>query len=383
MYCSPLSAHSVLLPRQYNSGMAKINYYISGHGFGHATRAIEVINHLPESVEVEIVTSVPEWLFKKSVYRAYRYRELFHDPGIIQQDALRQDAGRTLERWTHLLDEYPAMARAEARRIAEEDVCLAAGDVSPFTIAAARAAGIPSVITANFTWDWIFTAFLDSRPEFQKIIDAAASYYRETRLLLRTPLAGDLSVFPSIRDVPLIVRRSRLTREAARARFGIPPDGRTVLISFGGMGLQGLRAEHPARYGDITFLTFDPALAGPANVRLLDSQTVYHPDAVRASDLVLAKLGYGIVTECIAHQVPIAHPPRADFPEHAVLERETRRYIPLHPLAEEDLFSGHWDFLVELLEDREIRPSSAGRDDVNLDGGRVAAEWLLAMMNGA
>ncbi|MFB3788602.1 MAG: hypothetical protein ACE15F_19770 [bacterium] len=363
--------------------MAKINYYISGHGFGHATRAIEVINHLPESVEVEIITQVPEWLFKKSVYRAYRYQELFHDPGIIQKDSLRQDVGRTCQRWTQLLEEYPAMARAEADRILDEKVRLAAGDVSPFTIAAARAAGIPSVITANFTWDWIFTAFSDTQPEFRTIIDAIASYYREARLLLRTPLAGDLSVFPVIRDVPLIVRRSRLSREAARAKFGVPPDARAVLISFGGMGLQGLRAEHPARYGDITFLTFDPQLAGPANVRLLDSQTVYHPDAVRASDLVLAKLGYGIVTECIAHRVPIAHPPRADFLEHEILERETRCYVPLYPISEKDLLSGNWDFLYDLYEDQERKPSPSGVDSVSLDGGRVAADWLMAMMNGA
>lgn len=360
--------------------MAKIIYYISGHGFGHATRAIEVINHLPPSVEVEIVTSVPEWLFKKSVYRSYRYREMRHDPGIIQQDALRQDVDRTLECWTRLLEKYPAMARAEAVRIQNGEARLTVGDVSPFAIAVAQAAGIPAVITANFTWDWIFTAFLESRPEFQKIIDSIAAYYREARLLLRTPLAGDLSVFPTIQDVPLIVRRSHLSREAAREHFRIPPDARVVLISFGGMGLRGLQSGHLARYADITFLVFDPDLSGPGNVRLLDAQTVYHPDAVRAADLVLAKLGYGIVTECIAHRVPIAHPPRADFPEHEVLEQETRRHVPLYPISESDFFSGRWDFMYDVFKDHMNLCLSLELESTCLDGGRAAADCLLELI---
>lgn len=359
--------------------MRKINYYISSHGFGHSTRAIEVINHLPADVDVEIITNAPQWLFDYSIVRSFAFRLLDHDPGIMQLDSLRNDVERTYDSWAALLEQYPAMAEREAQRMAEEDVGLAVGDISPFAIAAAELAGIPSIIVANFSWDWIFSAFLEQKPAFKDIIDRVASYYRRAGLLLRTPLAGDLSVFPRIEDTPLIVRQSNKTREEARKLFGLKPDDKVVLISFGGMGLDSIKKDHLAPFHDIVFLTFDRNLLGPANVRYLPPRDTYHPDAIQASDIALAKLGYGIVTECIAHRTPIAYPPRLGFLEHPVLAKEASRWIPALPIEEDAFYSGQWDFLSEFFLDDAKREKSANSYP-RLDGGASSArrlhEWL-------
>lgn len=352
--------------------MSKIAYYISSHGFGHSTRAIEVINHIPRSVDLEIVTHAPQWLFEHSIHRPFRFRDLHHDPGIMQVDSLRNDVERTYECWSRLLDQYPRMADAEAQRISEEGVTLAVGDISPFAVAVAQRAKIPSVVIANFSWDWIFSVFLDQKPAFQHIIDRIAGYYQKTDRLLRTPLAGDLSVFPTLQDVPLIVRRSSQSRAQARAQFGLRLDERVVLISFGGMGLAHIEADYLKPFEEITFLTFDEKLLGPANVRYLHPRKTYHPDAIQAADLALAKLGYGIVTECIAHQTPIAFPPRADFPEHPILEREAARWIPIMPIAANDFFSGKWDFLPGFLAQITSRTISDHRIPP-VDGGHFSA----------
>ena len=45
-------------------------FYISGHGFGHAARQIEVINALGASrpgVDIVVRTSAPRWLFDRTV----------------------------------------------------------------------------------------------------------------------------------------------------------------------------------------------------------------------------------------------------------------------------------------------------------------------------
>ena len=37
-------------------------------------------------------------------------------------------------------------------------------DISPLGIAAGHAAGLPTVLVENFTWDWIYQAYVESVP---------------------------------------------------------------------------------------------------------------------------------------------------------------------------------------------------------------------------
>lgn len=359
--------------------MMKINYYITSHGFGHSTRAIEVINHLPEWLDVEIVTTAPRWLFDRSIHRRFTYRAFLHDAGIIQKNCLQNDVEETFRFWQNLLGEYPRLAREEGDRLRREKTALAVGDISPFAVAAAREAGIPSAIVANFSWDWIFADFLPTKPQFQDLIDRITGYYRETTLLIRTPLAGDLSVFPQVNDVPLIVRHARLNRQEARAELGLRPEDKVVVISFGGIGFDKIRTDYLESFEDITFLTFDERLKGLPNVRFLHPQTIYHPDIIQASDLAITKMGYGIVTECIAHRTPIAFPPRRDFREHGILVREAAQWIPIIPISEERFYSGDWEFLREFFKtDRWKRDEPDHR--LTMDGGNKTAEILCQLI---
>ncbi|RJP21599.1 MAG: hypothetical protein C4527_23170 [Candidatus Omnitrophota bacterium] len=360
--------------------MPRIRFYISSHGFGHSTREIAVISEIPEWIDVDIVTSAPQWLFQRSIKRRFHYQERRHDPGVVQFDCLHQDVESTYRTWRDLLDQYPAMVAEEASRFDEREPSLIVGDISPFATATAMAVHRPCVIIANFSWDWIFSALVKYNAKFQTIIDRIAAYYRETTLLLRTPLSGDLSVFPHIEDIPIIARRSNRSRLEARRGFGIEEHERVVLISFGGHEFEHIPVDRLAAHAEITFLTFNRRFAGPANVRFLDPYASYHPDAVRASDLVLTKMGYGIVTECIAHQTPMAYPPREDFPEHDVLVRESRQYIPVLELASEDFFSGRWLFL-DTLFDRGEKIRAFSYPIANVHGAQKAAERLISILN--
>ena len=203
--------------------MPRIVFYVTSHGFGHATREIEIINHIPEEIEVEIVTSVPEWLFQRSLHRRYSYHELCHDPGVVQRDSLAHDLPQTRIRWNETLDQYPVRVQHEMERWGGEFPDVVVGDISPFAVAVGLEAGKPSIMVANFSWDWIFPAFVPFDPSFEEIIERIKGYYRNTSLLLRTPLSGDLSIFPEIVDVPLITRRSRKTRPRARRAWSPSP----------------------------------------------------------------------------------------------------------------------------------------------------------------
>ena len=64
-----------------------IVFYISGHGFGHASRSIEVINAIlaqrPET-RVGVRTSAPRWLFDLTVKGKVSYSTLECDTGVVQ-----------------------------------------------------------------------------------------------------------------------------------------------------------------------------------------------------------------------------------------------------------------------------------------------------------
>lgn len=358
--------------------MPRIAFYISSHGFGHATREIEVINNLPPQIEVEVITAVPKWLFDHSIHRPFDYIDLSHDIGLFQINSTTPDLQKTLATWTGLLNDYPTIAKREAERLNESNTSLVAGDISPMAIAAARNANLPSVIIANFSWDWIFQPLVKYDSGFQWIINEISTYYRQSDLLLRTPLCGDLSIFPIIQDIALIGRTAKMSRKETRAKYGIGLDKTVFLLSFGG-NQYPLPENGFAQHTDSVFITFDETLRLIPNVKQLDAKTVYHPDIVNMCDGVITKLGYGIVTECIAHGVPLAYPPRADFPEHEIMEQETAKYIPITKFDEEALQSGDWSFVHEL-KWTALNRKPENHNFQHVQGGKQASAILQSMI---
>lgn len=358
--------------------MPRIAFYISSHGFGHATREIEVINNIPSQIEVEIITAVPQWLFDHSVYRPFEYIHKSHDIGLFQIDSTTPDIKKTLAMWNALLQEYDSIAKQEAERLLESNTSLVVGDISPMAVAAAKTAELPNVIIANFSWDWIFQPLVKYDAEFQSLIDQFVEYYRQCDLLIRTPLCGDLSVFPTIKDVDLIGRTAKKSREETRSQYSIDMDTSVFLLTFGG-NQYPLPESGFSQHRDITFITFDEAFRDIPNVVQLNAQSIYHPDIVNMCDGVITKLGYGIVTECIAHDVPLAYPPRADFPEHEVMEAGAAEHIAITQFDETALKSGDWNF-IHRLKDTVKKPESRNQNQRVVKGGEQAAQILQSML---
>ena len=81
--------------------MPAVCFYITGHGFGHASRQIEIINALralgAPDLRILIRTSAPAWLFDRTV-ASPRSRSSTGpcDTGIVQIDSLRLDAAATV-----------------------------------------------------------------------------------------------------------------------------------------------------------------------------------------------------------------------------------------------------------------------------------------------
>ncbi|MFQ5770404.1 MAG: glycosyltransferase family protein, partial [bacterium] len=191
--------------------MPNILYYISGHGYGHATRSIELIKALmlkSPNLYFHIKTDAPEWIFNLNLKENYSLDRIKIDVGTVQNTSFYIDKKETLNEWDDLLNKKDAIVEEEVAYAEKLKAKIIIADIPPLAFDMARKAGIPSVALANFTWDWIYSHYTEDYPDFSCLVQQIKSSYRKADLLLRLPFYGDLSVFPKIKDIPLIARQA-------------------------------------------------------------------------------------------------------------------------------------------------------------------------------
>ncbi len=356
--------------------------YVSGHGYGHATRTAEVLRHVrarAPGLQISVRTTVPASLFERAVAAPLSVGSVSVGVGLVQKDALVVDEPGSLAAWQRFSERWDERVAVEARWLRESGARLVLGDIPPLAFAAAAAADVPAVALGNFSWDWIYGHLARRRPQFAEPAEQARVAYGTAALLLRLPFAGDLSAFPRRVDVPLVVRRPRLERHDARRRLGLDAR-RAVLLTFGGIGLPGLRVSAFAALRDTQVLltTAGDECGGslPANLRRLDdtaleAAAVEYPDLVGAVDAVVTKPGYGIVSDCIGARTPLVYTERGDFPEYPIMVAEMGRYLPVAHAANDEVREGR-------IEDALARVLALPfPEPPRMDGASVAAERLL------
>ena len=156
--------------------MAGVAFYISGHGFGHASRQIEIVNALgaaSPATSILIRTSAPRWLFERTLRVPATLVSGEIDTGVVQIDSLHLDAAETIRRAAAFYQTLDDRARAEADLLRAHRISCVVADAPPLGCAAAHAAGIESIVISNFTWDWIYDGYaeeLRSAPELRETL---------------------------------------------------------------------------------------------------------------------------------------------------------------------------------------------------------------------
>ncbi|HXB55866.1 MAG TPA: hypothetical protein VN461_13845 [Vicinamibacteria bacterium] len=357
--------------------------YVSGHGFGHATRVGEVLREVRQhspGIPLAIVTSGPEALYREAIPGPFEFRARECDVGLAQRGALVFDTGATAARWRRFAASYPGRVEAEAAWLGRVRAQLVLGDIPPLAFDAAAAAGVPGVGLANFSWDWVYRHLALDEPELGAAASAAASAYGRAHLLLELPFAGDLSAFPRREAIPLVARRPRADGEETRERLGLP-EGPLVLLSFGGLGLPGFDPGVLGGLSGIQFLMEAGPGTFPDNVTALRAERwrglgLGYQDVVASADVVVTKPGYGIVTDAIAARTRLVYTERGDFPEYPVLVAEMPRYLPCAHVSNADLLAGR---LGEPIRSVLGQPFP---EPPLLDGARVAARRLSELACG-
>lgn len=346
-------------------------FYTSGHGLGHASRDIELINAIgarrPDA-RIAVRTAAARWLFDLAARVEVDVEPCETDPGVVQIDSLRLDETATAAGAARFYRDFDRLVDQHARALSAAGASVVVGDVPPLAFAAARRAGIPSIAVANFTWDWIYEGY----PLFERAAPGALELmraaYAQADVSLRLPMHGGFAPMAHVtRDIPFIARRSTRDRAETRRRLGVPGDRPLVLASFGGYGL-AIAYERVAAENDVTVVA--PARHPPADLR--------YEDLVAAADLVVSKPGYGIVSECVANDTPLLYTSRGRFVEYDVFVAEMPRVLRCRHIAQDELVTGRWRAAIDALLAQPAPPERP-----RLDGAAVAADAILATAGGA
>ena len=363
------------------SGPLNVACFATSHGFGHATRAVAVLQALARSspgLSVNVFSTLPEWFWTKNLSPdvSFRAHRLETDVGLVQQTPFEHDLELTIARLGSFLafqDEGLENARNVLRK-SETDLILC--DVSPLGLALGKELGIPSILVENFTWDWIYGAYLEADSRFGPCIEQLGELFRSAALRIQTePLCERMQEHPL---VPPIFREFEQSPERILERLDLPAGSRYLLVTTGGIPHEYSFLERLKGRKDVHFVVTGSfsQLEREENLTLLPHRSDFHfPDLVRGSSGVVGKVGYGTVAETWGAEVPLFAVYRDNFRESGRIRTFVEKNLHQLEATETDFLNGSW---IERVDELLALPSVGGEGRTN--GAKEAAQLIQGLL---
>ena len=353
--------------------MAQFTLYIAvtSHGFGHAVRAATVAEKLQQlrpDIALNLVTVAPEWLLKSYIKDDFVYRPRVFDVGVIQSDSLTMDRQSTLNKMQDIISRQESIIAEEAQYLKDHKIGLILADIPALAAPIARAAGIPCWMMSNFGWDLIYR---DWGEDFAEIVTWTENYYGQSDRLFRLPLAEGMSAFSNITDVGLTGSKPKFAPDELRQKFNLVASlEKTILLTFGGLGLQKIPYENLQYFADWQFITFDRNAPDLPNLLKIADQTLRPLDFMPICGRIFSKPGYSTFSEALCCNTPIVSLTREGFAEAQVLLEGIQDYSRHQIVSTEDFFTGDWSFLCQPM----LSPRKAER--LAKDGATAIAQEI-------
>ncbi|RIA82534.1 hypothetical protein C1645_788192 [Glomus cerebriforme] len=414
-------------------------YYVSGHGFGHATRVVQVaseISKLQRNHKLYIISNAPKFIFQGAIDLGAKYRNAPIDAGVKQPRAYTVDRQETINDLIKFLDNKPIMLEKEVKWLKDVKADIVLSDAPFLPCAAAALVGIPSAIVSNFTFDAVYSGLCEGDElddTIKKLVEYVIEDYKNSELLIRLPgyipipsfsgtklypdnaipsypsyndekslyneeklvnYLSDVNSFfssPSntskllkhrnVIDVPLVVRKSKTSKEIVLKNLGVPKEifntHKILMVSFGGQNLVGIEDWGSSSLPD----NWIAIVCGSDGIKLPDRfyscpKNAYIPDLTNAADAIIGKLGYGTCSECIGHGKPFIYISRPQFIEELGLKRLMELQGICVEMPKSHFESGKWKPYIQKAYDLSSSPNSVTTKPLTHDGGYIAAILL-------
>ncbi len=357
----------------------KIAYFVSPHGFGHASRACSVIASLTgfdQNLEFCIITTVPRWFFETSLDVSFNYHAIQTDIGLVQKNPLEEDLPETialLEKMYPLDDERLSDVKLAVMR---EDCDLVICDIAPMGIEVARQLGLTSVLVENFTWDWIYQGYEDYRSQLDYHINYLENLFNAVdHRIIAEPFCKES---PADIVTKPISRSPKTSPCTIRKKLGIEEKQTLIVVTMGGVYESYESLNELTMQSDTVFLIpgGKDRVEWSENIIYLPHESeFYHPDLIYASDAVIGKIGYSTLSEVYQAGKPYGYIPREGFRESELLKSYIDQHMNGILISEQEYRSGGWvsqlPRLIDLPHTKREEPT----------GAEQAARFILDLLN--
>jgi hypothetical protein len=182
-------------------------------------------------------------------------------------------------------------------------------------------------------------------------------------------------------DVGLVAPRGELRPEDALRRLGIEENDRRTRVYVGlraAVHPDTLRRAAEASPNCLFLHLGADDIDSPGNVLgVPPGAGLAFPDIVAISHTVVSKLGYGIVSTCVASGVGLLFPPRVGFREDVGLRAGARRYLRSRELPIDDFHGGDWAPHLRALHGQPRPAETLAPDGASRCAAMIAAESAL------
>jgi len=300
----------------------RIAYFISGHGYGHAVRSVQLINAL-SGVNVTLFTTIEKKYFEHEINTPFDYQYCELDCGCIQSDALEIDIQATYQRYSAIQNQRDIKIADCKKQLISKNIEFIISDIVPIAFTIAKQLGLPSLAISNFTWVEIYDEYISTEPNFKPLIASIRQDYSNADFYARLYPGLEQHPFSQYKDMDLLCRHNAKNKDWLFHQLGIEPSKKLCLIYIGQYGLHHSNWQKLSEYKDWVFIGIYPLTDAPNNYHQinLNDSPIQYSDLVANCDLILAKLGYGIVAECLYWKKPVIYPPRKLFSEYKTLEK--------------------------------------------------------------
>lgn len=324
---------------------------ISGHGYGHATQVVPVLNALHSLVpDLRIVfrTTVPTTFFHDRLTGQWEHQACQQDVGCIQEGPLTVDVPATWAAHQQFHASWDQRLSAEVAAIQQAQPHLILSNTSYLALAAGAKAGLPTAAMASLTWDEILDCFrVPGDLIQQELLADIRRAYAHANLALRIAPGLTMTAFRQIHDIGPIASPAPSQREKLRMILRLTPQERLVLVGFGGIPLRDLPWEQMNALSGFRFIVGGPVESRYHRIVSVTDVPIRFSTVLASVDLVMTKPGYGTIIECVTNQIPLVYVRRYNFADEAPLVAYVQRYGRGVELTLDDFQSGNWQQALE------------------------------------
>lgn len=324
---------------------------ISGHGFGHASQTIPVLNCLARDfpdLKIILRTTVPEKFFASSLKVPWEMSPANQDIGCVQEGPLRIDVQATWDAYARFHEDWERRVTVEAEAIASRAPNLILSNISYLAIQAGARSGFPTVALASLSWDEILQPLmLEGNQNHLSVVGHIQESYRFADLLIRLMPGLPMQSFQHRVDVGPICRPLAVCDPSWRDQIDGDPDAPIVLVALGGVPLDFLPFHRIAEISGYRFLVDLPIPNGCKGLYSIASLDMGFESIHAIADVIISKPGYATVIEAVMARKPLVYVRRHNFIEETQLVDFSNKFGCSTELSKEDFFAGAWEEALE------------------------------------